>query len=89
MSSSSSPKTESEGINLTARAKQCCGPKKMLRLFPILTWARSYNLTCFIFDFIAGITVGLTIIPQSIAYAAVAGLPLQVLLSFICLPVLF
>jgi len=49
----------------------------MLRLFPILTWARSYNLTCFIFDFIAGITVGLTIIPQSIAYAAVAGLPLQ------------
>lgn len=31
------------------------------------------------YDLIAGITVGLTIIPQSIAYASVAGLPLEVI----------
>jgi len=77
MTSSVSPKTESEAINLTSRAKQCCSRKRILRTFPILTWIKSYNLTCFIFDLIAGITVGLTVIPQSIAYAAVAGLPLQ------------
>lgn len=80
MSSFPSPKTESEAFDLKTNAKKCCGPKRILRFFPILTWIKTYNLTCFIFDFIAGITVGLTVIPQSIAYAAVAGLPLQVLL---------
>lgn len=77
MSSFPSPKTESEAFDLKTKAKKCCGPKRILRFFPILTWIKTYNLTCFIFDFIAGITVGLTVIPQSIAYAAVAGLPLQ------------
>lgn len=48
------------------------------RRLPILTWLPTYNWNFCVFDLIAGITVGLTVIPQSIAYAAVAGLPLEV-----------
>lgn len=48
------------------------------RRLPIVQWLPSYNWSYAVFDLIAGITVGLTIIPQSIAYAGVAGLPLEV-----------
>ena len=41
-------------------------------------WLPNYSLNYSAFDLIAGITVGLTIIPQSIAYAGVAGLPFEV-----------
>lgn len=43
----------------------------------IFTWITSYNMNFFISDLIAGITLGLTVIPQAIAYAALAGLPSQ------------
>lgn len=36
-----------------------------------------YNRECAIGDLVAGITVGLTVIPQSLAYANIAGLPAQ------------
>ena len=36
-----------------------------------------YNLDWAVSDAIAGITVGLTIIPQGIAYSYIAGLPPQ------------
>ena len=48
---------------------------------PILDWLPRYNLDEAISDLIAGITVGLTIIPQGIAYALVANLPAQVCLQ--------
>ncbi|KAL9888311.1 sodium-independent sulfate anion transporter isoform 1-T2 [Glossina fuscipes fuscipes] len=41
----------------------------------ILTWIHRYNWQWFVNDFIAGITLGLTIIPESIACALLAGLP--------------
>lgn len=43
----------------------------------ILTWLPNYDKNTAISDAIAGITLGLTIIPQSIAYAALAQLPSQ------------
>lgn len=43
----------------------------------ILTWIPNYNKSLAISDMIAGITLGLTMIPQAIAYAALAGLPSQ------------
>lgn len=43
----------------------------------ILTWIRSYDQSTAVSDFIAGITLGLTMIPQAIAYAALAQLPSQ------------
>lgn len=47
-------------------------------MVPILGWLPHYNTETALGDLIAGITVGLTLIPQSIAYAALAGLEPQV-----------
>lgn len=46
----------------------------MKKRLPIIEWLPQYNFTTLIQDIIAGITVGLTAIPQGIAYAVVAGL---------------
>lgn len=46
--------------------------------FPIVQWIPKYNNEKIISDLVAGITVGLTLIPQSIAYAGLAGLGPQV-----------
>ena len=45
------------------------------RRLQFMKWIGSYNRSTAAADFIAGITVGLTMIPQSIAYASLAGLP--------------
>ena len=45
---------------------------------PITKWLPKYDISCLVSDAIAGITVGLTVIPQGIAYAGVAELPPQV-----------
>jgi hypothetical protein len=45
---------------------------------PITKWLPKYDVSCLVSDAIAGITVGLTVIPQGIAYAGVAELPPQV-----------
>ncbi|XP_045445815.1 sodium-independent sulfate anion transporter-like [Melitaea cinxia] len=55
--------------------KKVCSVKSVKSLLPITTWLPKYNITLLIQDIIAGITVGLTAIPQGIAYAIVAGLP--------------
>ncbi|CAK1547370.1 unnamed protein product [Leptosia nina] len=47
------------------------------RRLPILEWAPKYDRTNGIADLIAGITLGLTLVPQSIAYASLANLPVQ------------
>ncbi|CAG9785900.1 unnamed protein product [Diatraea saccharalis] len=59
------------------RARACCSTKMLLRRVPILAWLPQYSLRSGLADIIAGITVGLTVIPQAIAYAGVAGLPPQ------------
>ncbi|MBW2618283.1 MAG: SulP family inorganic anion transporter, partial [Deltaproteobacteria bacterium] len=45
------------------------------RVFPFLGWFKDYNTAAFRVDAIAGITVALVLIPQSMAYAQLAGLP--------------
>lgn len=50
----------------------------LLRRIPILAWIPQYSLSKLLQDILAGLTVGLTVIPQGIAYAIVAGLPAQV-----------
>ncbi|XP_065341247.1 sodium-independent sulfate anion transporter-like [Cloeon dipterum] len=44
---------------------------------PIVAWLPSYDRTDFICDLIAGVTVGLTVIPQALAYSTLAGLEPQ------------
>ncbi|XP_030373742.1 sodium-independent sulfate anion transporter [Scaptodrosophila lebanonensis] len=49
--------------------------RTLQRHVPIVNWLPTYNMECGIDDFISGITLGLTIIPESIACALLAGLP--------------
>ena len=49
-------------------------PHWFLRRVYILSWIGLYDREKAVSDLIAGITLGLTIIPQSIAYASLAGL---------------
>lgn len=49
----------------------------MEKIIPGARWLRGYTTEFIIADIIAGITVGLTVLPQSLAYAALAGLPSQ------------
>ncbi|KAL1495018.1 hypothetical protein ABEB36_010508 [Hypothenemus hampei] len=51
--------------------------KTLYKRLPILRWLPNYNADCAIGDLLAGITVGLTVIPQALAYANIAGLPPQ------------
>ncbi|XP_065213413.1 sodium-independent sulfate anion transporter [Planococcus citri] len=51
--------------------------KKLYRRVPILSWIKRYTIDDAVSDVIAGITVGLTVMPQSLAYATLAGLDPQ------------
>lgn len=52
--------------------------KRMIKArIPILKWLPRYKPTDALGDFVAGLTVGLTLIPQAIAYASLAGLEPQ------------
>ncbi|XP_066970053.1 sodium-independent sulfate anion transporter-like [Macrobrachium rosenbergii] len=79
------PSEETNGILPGLRGRIVAGAKRRARGFftyrnakrrlPILNWSREYSIEHLIGDLIAGLTVGLMIIPQALAYAAVAGLP--------------
>ena len=56
--------------------------KLLVRKLPILSWISSYNLGFLVADIIAGLTVGLTLLPQGLAYASIAKVPPQVCLCF-------
>lgn len=47
----------------------------LAKIFPFITWFEGYNSSKFKLDLVAGITVALVLIPQSMAYAKLAGLP--------------
>lgn len=50
----------------------------LVQRIPILEWGVKYNSQKLISDTIAGVTVGLTVMPQALAYATLAGLEPQV-----------
>ncbi|XP_033611671.1 sodium-independent sulfate anion transporter-like isoform X2 [Cryptotermes secundus] len=56
---------------------EMCTKDLVHRRFPITTWLPQYNFSTFVQDMLAGLTVALTLIPQSIAYAEIAGLQPQ------------
>ena len=45
------------------------------RFFPFLVWFKDYNAASLRLDAVSGLTVALVLIPQSMAYAQLAGLP--------------
>ncbi len=45
------------------------------KIFPFLIWFKDYSFNSFRLDAISGLTVALVLIPQSMAYAQLAGLP--------------
>ncbi|MDB4111948.1 sulfate permease [Yoonia sp.] len=47
----------------------------LAKYFPILTWGRDYNRTALSNDLVAALIVTIMLIPQSLAYALLAGLP--------------
>ncbi|MEP2921261.1 sulfate permease [Sulfitobacter sp.] len=50
---------------------------KLLTYFPILTWGRDYNRATLSHDLVAALIVTIMLIPQSLAYALLAGLPAE------------
>uniref|UniRef100_A0A8K9UQZ0 Solute carrier family 26 member 11 n=1 Tax=Oncorhynchus mykiss TaxID=8022 RepID=A0A8K9UQZ0_ONCMY len=63
--------------SLGERMASCCSYRTLQAWLPILTWLPKYRLSWLQMDLIAGLTVGLTTVPQALAYAEVAGLPVQ------------
>lgn len=57
------------------RVKNACRKKILYKRFPILSWLPQYTMDDAVGDLVAGFTVGLTVIPQALAYAGIAGLP--------------
>ncbi|KAJ5278748.1 hypothetical protein N7478_004120 [Penicillium angulare] len=49
----------------------------LISLFPFLNWIGRYNLQWFVGDLVAGVTVGAVVVPQGMAYAQLAELPVQ------------
>ena len=47
----------------------------LTKIFPFIGWFKSYNLNSLRVDAISGLSVALVLIPQSMAYAQLAGLP--------------
>lgn len=47
----------------------------MQRVLPIFSWIATYKKANFLKDLIAGLTVGIVLVPQGMAYAMIAGLP--------------
>jgi SulP family sulfate permease len=47
----------------------------LAKVFPFMNWFRNYDMTSLRFDALSGLTVALVLIPQSMAYAQLAGLP--------------
>ena len=49
-----------------------------VRLVPACGWLQSYDRTWLREDIVAGLTAAAVVVPQAMAYAAIAGLPLVV-----------
>ena len=61
-------------------------PRSLRRYFPILDWGSKYNKDTFTNDGVAALIVTIMLIPQSLAYALLAGLPAQMGLYASILP---
>jgi high affinity sulfate transporter 1 len=63
-------------------------PTGLAKYVPILGWLPRYQPAWLRFDLVAGLTAAAVVIPQAMAYAAIAGLPVQVGLYTALVPML-
>jgi SulP family sulfate permease len=70
------------GDRRSARA----GQRGLSRYFPILQWAKTYDRDTLTSDTVAAVIVTIMLIPQSLAYALLAGLPAEMGLYASILP---
>jgi solute carrier family 26 (sodium-independent sulfate anion transporter), member 11 len=61
----------------TTKIKKLFTFEQLLRKVPVLEWLPKYRKSYILADIVAGLTVAMTVIPQGIADAALAGLPTQ------------
>lgn len=61
---------------------------KFRRFFPILDWGRTYTQDSAVNDLVAAVIVTIMLIPQSLAYALLAGLPAEMGLYASILPLI-
>ena len=58
------------------------------RSLPVLDWLAGYQKEWLAFDLIAGLVTAAVVIPKAMAYATIAGLPVQVGLYTALVPML-
>ena len=63
-------------------------PSNLSQYFPILEWGRTYNRNLLANDLVAAVIVTIMLIPQSLAYALLAGLPPETGLYASILPII-
>ena len=49
--------------------------RKLVKIFPFLVWLRLTTIETIKADFIAGLTGAIIVLPQSVAFAVIAGMP--------------
>ena len=59
------------------RAFPSASVEYVLDKVPIVGWLPRYNYRWLINDFIAGLTLGIMLVPQGLAYAKIATIPVQ------------
>ncbi|PGH04737.1 hypothetical protein AJ79_07016 [Helicocarpus griseus UAMH5409] len=59
------------------RAFPSAAAQYLLEKFPIIGWLPRYNYRWLVNDVIAGLTLGLMLIPQSLSYAKIATISVQ------------
>ena len=52
-------------------------PRGIARYIPILQWLPKYERSWLRLDLIAGLTVGALVVPKSLGYAGIAGVPIE------------
>ncbi len=62
--------------------------RSLARFFPILEWGRAYTRRILVADLVAAVVVTIMLIPQSLAYALLAGLPAEIGLYASILPLI-
>ena len=52
-------------------------PRGVARFLPILDWGRNYDRSWLRGDLVAGLAVAALVVPKSLGYAGIAGVPIQ------------